>query len=105
MRNVMLYQKQISLYYGSLILVLCSLVLVNCRFFVKPLISLIIGSILFFYVEWDTNVQYLITDQHLSNVQTLVIIIGGLYLIHGYSSVPPPPKGFAVAVPSSAKKA
>ena len=62
MRNVMLYQKQISLFYGSLILAFCSLVIVNCRFFVKPLISLIISSILFFYVEWDTNVKYLISD-------------------------------------------
>ena len=76
--------------------------IVNCRFFVKPLISLILTSILFFYVEWDSNVKYLISDQHLHNVHTLIIVIGGLYLIHGYTDVPPPPKAPVAAPPKAA---
>ncbi len=79
--------------------------IVNCRFFVKPLISLIISSILFFYVEWDTNVKYLISDQHLHNVHTLIIVIGGLYLIHGYTDVPPPPRAAVAPPPKAAPSA
>jgi hypothetical protein len=92
MRFVMQMQKEISLFYGGLIIAFCLLVAVNCRFFVKPLIALIFTSILFFYVEFDRSVPTLITDSNLSSVQTLVTIIGGLFLIHGFSSIPSPPK-------------
>ena len=92
MRFVMQMQKQISNFYGGVILAFCLLVLVNCRFFVKPLIALILTSILFFYVEFDRASPVLVCDENLSHIQTLIAIIGGLFVIHGFSDIPPPPK-------------
>ena len=77
--------------YGIVIISFCLLVAVNCRFFVKPLVALIISSILFFYVEFDRTSPELISQANLSNVQTLATIIGGLFLIHGFSSIPTVP--------------
>ncbi len=71
-----------------LILVLCLLVTLNIRFFVIPLVSLILSSIVFFY--YDPNSYHLISEPHLPHVQTLITIIGGLFLIQGFTSVPPP---------------
>ena len=77
--------------YGVVIISFCLLVAVNCRFFVKPLVALILSSILFFYVEFDRTSPELISQANLSNVQTLATIIGGLFLIHGFSSIPTMP--------------
>ncbi len=64
------------------------MVAMNYRAFIKPLISLILTSIMFFYVELDRSIPVLIQDSNLANVQTLAIVIGGLFLIHGFSSIP-----------------
>ena len=88
MRLVMQRQQDISLFYGFLIIALCVLVALNIRMFVRPLIALIITSILFFYVDLDPHAPELVSKVHLSHVQTLTTIIGGLFLIHGFSSVP-----------------
>ena len=79
--------------YGAIIIAFCLLVAVNCRFFVKPLAALILSSILFFYVEFDRTSPEIISNANLSNVQTLATIIGGLFLMHGFSSIPTVPLG------------
>lgn len=86
MRFVMKHQSQISFYYGALIVALCTLVVFNLRWSVKPLISLIIASIVFFYVDVDPYAHSLVSNEHLSHIQTLTTIIGGLFLVHGFSS-------------------
>ena len=88
MRFVMLMQKEISQIYGIMTIALCILVALNFRTFIKPLISLILASVLFFYVEFDRSIPEFIQDSNLSNVQTLATVIGGLFLIHGFSSIP-----------------
>ncbi len=62
------------------------MVALNCRFFVKPLIALILGSIVFFYVDVDPYAPHLVSSGNLVHIQTLLTTIGGLFLIHGFSS-------------------
>ena len=65
LRPVMLFQKEITILYGLLILAFSVLVVVNCRFFIRPLISLILSSIVFFYVEFDRAAPELISEANL----------------------------------------
>ena len=59
----------------------------NVRFFVMPLVTLILSSIVFFY--YDPNSSHLISEDHLPHVQTLITIIGGLFLIQGFTKIAP----------------
>ena len=68
MRFIMLNQDSISLTYGGLIVTLCLLVLVNCRFFVKSLIALILFSIVFFYVDLYPTAQDYVSHANLNNM-------------------------------------
>lgn len=51
MRFIMQHASNIAYGYGALIIILCVMVAFNIRSSVKPLITLILGSILFFYVD------------------------------------------------------
>ena len=68
LRFVMLHQKDISFGYGALIVALSVLVALNIRFFVKPLVALILASIMFFYVDIHPQSTQLISDKNFGNV-------------------------------------
>ena len=77
------------------------LVTLNIKCFVKPLIGLILASIMFFYVELDHHAEALISDKNYQYVQTLTTVIGALFLIHGFTSVAPLTIPTSAEVPSS----
>ena len=89
MRFVMLHQVRISQVYGALTVLLCVLIALNVKRAAKPLIALILSSVVFFYVDFRAG-SSLIPESHLTSVQTLVTIIGGLFLIDGYDTIEAP---------------
>ena len=89
MRFVMLHQVKISQVYGALTVLLCVLIALNVKRAAKPLIALILASIVFFYVDFQAGAS-LIPESRLATVQTLVTIIGGLFLIDGFDTIEKP---------------
>ncbi len=92
LRYVMLHQELISLTFGAITLALSSFVVLNVKFFIKPLVTLIFLSIVFFYVDIDLsrkNPLIMIDQERLSNVITLLVIISGLLLLDGHNHVKP----------------
>ena len=86
-RVVMKNQRMISLVYGYLALFLSVSIVLGARKPVKPLIYLIVASVVFFYVDYQ-RFPYFMSDK-LKDIVILLAIAGGLLMIKGFNSVKP----------------
>lgn len=83
----MQHKECISQSYAVIMLALSSLVLLNMRCSILSLISFILLSLPFFYLQLDA--PFLMDLKDFETVKTLVTIIAGLFLVKGFTRVRP----------------
>jgi hypothetical protein len=83
LRFVLQYQAHISLIYGGVILYLSSMVALNLKEHIFPLVSLILASVLFFYVDLRQGTVQPLPLAQLQDLFTLVFILASLFMIKG----------------------
>ena len=94
LRYIMKHQVELAVIYGWLILAFCVLVLFNFKTFIKPLVLLILGSIVFFEVDLDATASLnpfsVINEARQTNIITMLTIVSGLLIIDGRNTVKVP---------------